>query len=132
MQGILNPMQAFLNTLAFHGWTGLDIDLSLQRRRELTWDSASTSIATTGGYNPMMTSTLLYQSHVQDGKTLTGNGHQLPSDAVSILSESNTTDTGIFPQHSFIWVHVKPVKVPPEGQDQDKSRWIDSIATVTK
>lgn len=92
-QGILNPMQAFLNTLAFHGWTGLDLDLRLQRRQEQAWDSASTSIATTGVYNPMLPSTLLYQSHVQDGKKLTGNGHHLPSDAVSILSESNSTLT---------------------------------------
>lgn len=97
VQGILNPMQAFLNTLAFYGWTGLDIDLCLQRHREPPWDSASTSMATAGGYNPMMPSTLLYQSHVQDGKKLTGNGHQLPSDAVSILSESNTTNLRILP-----------------------------------
>ncbi|KAK3543666.1 hypothetical protein QTP70_026251 [Hemibagrus guttatus] len=93
IMGILNPMQAFLNTLAFHGWTGLDLDLSLQRRQELTWDSASTSIVTTGGYSPMMPSTLLYQGHVQDGKKLTGNGHHLPSDAVSILSESSGSST---------------------------------------
>ncbi|XP_060792712.1 G-protein coupled receptor 143 [Neoarius graeffei] len=90
IMGILNPMQAFLNTLAFHGWTGFDIVLNLQRRCEVPWDSASTSLATAGGYNPMMSSALLYQSHVQDGKKM-GNGHQLSSDAVSILSESSTS-----------------------------------------
>uniref|UniRef100_A0AAR2IXH6 G-protein coupled receptor 143 n=1 Tax=Pygocentrus nattereri TaxID=42514 RepID=A0AAR2IXH6_PYGNA len=89
IMGILNPMQAFLNTLAFHGWTGLDVDLSLQPRRELAWDSASTSLVTAGGYNTMVASTLLYQSHVQEGKKLTGNGHHQPSDAVSVLSEGN-------------------------------------------
>ncbi|XP_062862567.1 G-protein coupled receptor 143 [Trichomycterus rosablanca] len=91
IMGVLNPMQAFLNTLAFHGWTGLDVDLSLQRRRELAWDSASTSIATPGGYNPMIPSTLLHQSHIQDGKKITKNGHL--SDAVSVLSEDSESST---------------------------------------
>lgn len=82
-------MQGFLNTLAFHGWTGMDVDLSLQRRRELAWDSASTSAPATGGYNPIVGSSLLYQSHVQEGKkNMTANGHQ-PSDAISVLSEGN-------------------------------------------
>ncbi|KAL7866274.1 hypothetical protein SRHO_G00115210 [Serrasalmus rhombeus] len=93
IMGILNPMQAFLNTLAFHGWTGLDVDLSLQPRRELAWDSASTSLVTAGGYNTMVASTLLYQSHVQEGKKLTGNGHHQPSDAVSVLSEGSESST---------------------------------------
>ncbi|XP_062312710.1 G-protein coupled receptor 143 isoform X2 [Osmerus eperlanus] len=93
IMGILNPMQGFLNTLAFHGWTGMDVDLSLQRRRELAWDSASTSAAATGGYNPIVGSTLLYQSHVQEGKkNMTANGHQ-PSDAISVLSEGFLTRT---------------------------------------
>lgn len=86
-QGILNPMQAFLNTLAFHGWTGFDVDLSLQRRRELAWDSVSTSVPNTGG--PIGGATLLYQGHVQDGKkSMMGNGQQ-HSDAISVLSEGN-------------------------------------------
>lgn len=88
-QGILNPMSGFLNTLAFHGWTGFDVDCSLQRRRELAWDSASTSAAN----NPIVGSTLLYQSHVQEAKNMTGknikgNG-QPASDAISVLSEGN-------------------------------------------
>ena len=88
-KGILNPMSGFLNTLAFHGWTGFDVDCSLQRRRELAWDSASTSAAN----NPIVGSTLLYQSHVQEAKNMTGknikgNG-QPASDAISVLSEGN-------------------------------------------
>lgn len=80
-------MQGFLNTLAFHGWTGLDVDLSRQRRRDLAWDSASTSVA--GGWvNPVVGSTLLYESHVQ--KNLSTNGHQQPSDAISVLSEGKS------------------------------------------
>ncbi|KAI4898781.1 hypothetical protein NFI96_006421 [Prochilodus magdalenae] len=107
LQGILNPMQAFLNTLAFHGWTGVDVDLSLQQRRELAWDSASTSLVTAGGYNTMVASTLLYQSHVQEGKKLTGNGNHQPSDAVSVLSEANTAAhmhaCCLFTQKEYTW-----------------------------
>lgn len=84
-------MQGFLNTLAFHGWTGFDVDLSLQRRRELAWDSASTSVPTAGGYNPVVGSTLFYQGHVQEAKkTMAGNGQQHhPADGISVLSEGN-------------------------------------------
>lgn len=88
-QGILNPMQAFLNTLAFHGWTGFDVDLSLQRRRELAWDSVSTSAPNTAGHSPMVGPTLLYQSHIQEAKkNAMGNGHH-HSDGISVLSEGN-------------------------------------------
>ncbi|CDQ60628.1 unnamed protein product [Oncorhynchus mykiss] len=93
IMGILNPMSGFLNTLAFHGWTGFDVDCSLQRRRELAWDSASTSAAN----NPIVGSTLRYQSHVQEAKNMTGknikgNG-QPASDGISILSEERCTLT---------------------------------------
>uniref|UniRef100_A0A665TXT2 G-protein coupled receptor 143 n=1 Tax=Echeneis naucrates TaxID=173247 RepID=A0A665TXT2_ECHNA len=89
IMGILNPMQAFLNTLAFHGWTGFSVDLSLQRRRELGWDSMSTSVTNAGGQNAIVGSTLLYQSHIQETKkSLLGNG-QPHSDAISVLSEGN-------------------------------------------
>ncbi|KAG7463742.1 hypothetical protein MATL_G00179840 [Megalops atlanticus] len=83
-------IMALLNTLAFHGWTGFDVDLSFQGRRELAWDSASTSAAATGGYNPIVGSTTFhYQSHVQEAKkTMAANG-QHPSDAISVLSEGN-------------------------------------------
>ncbi|XP_060909009.1 G-protein coupled receptor 143 [Labrus mixtus] len=93
IMGILNPMQAFLNTLAFHGWTGFDVDLSLQRRRELAWDSVSTSAPNAAGHNPMVGTTLLYQSHIQEAKkSLLGNG-QHNSDAISVLSEGSESST---------------------------------------
>lgn len=103
LKGILNPMQGFLNTLAFHGWTGLDVDLSPQRRRDLPWDSASTSAAVAGGWvNPMVGSTLLYESHVQ--KNLSTNGHQQHSDAISVLSEGKRLqqDSVIYKGYWFI------------------------------
>ncbi|XP_051999169.1 LOW QUALITY PROTEIN: G-protein coupled receptor 143 [Xyrauchen texanus] len=94
IMGILNPMQGFLNTLAFQGWTGLHVDFSPQRHRELLWDSASTSVAVGAGYNPMVGSTLLFQSHVQEvKKNLSSNGHQHPSDAISVLSEGSESST---------------------------------------
>ena len=81
-------MQAFLNTLAHRGWTGLDVDLSLQRRKERAWDSMSTSAPNGAGtgYNPMV-GTLLFQSHIQEGnKNLTGNDLQ-PSESMGAHSE---------------------------------------------
>ncbi|XP_019945235.2 G-protein coupled receptor 143 [Paralichthys olivaceus] len=93
IMGILNPMQAFINTLAFHGWTGFDIDFSLQRRRELAWDSLSTSVPNTASHNPMVGTTLLYQSHIQEAKkSMAGNG-QHQSDAISVLSEGSESST---------------------------------------
>ncbi|KAF3694788.1 G-protein coupled receptor 143 Ocular albinism type 1 protein [Channa argus] len=93
IMGILNPMQAFLNTLAFHGWTGIDVDLSLQRRRELAWDSVSTSVPNSASHNPMVVTTLLSQSHVQEAKkNMMGNG-QHHSDAISVISEGSESST---------------------------------------
>ncbi|KAM9342188.1 G-protein coupled receptor 143 [Pholidichthys leucotaenia] len=92
--GILNPMQAFLNTLAFHGWMGFDVDLSMQQRRELAWDSVSTSAPNVAGHNPVVRTTLLCQSHIQEAqKNMNGNG-QHHSDAISVLSEGNRPQSG--------------------------------------
>ncbi|XP_074515238.1 G-protein coupled receptor 143 [Sebastes fasciatus] len=92
IMGILNPMQAFLNTLAFHGWTGFDVDFRLRRRRDLAWDSVSTSVPNAAGNNPLVGTTLLYQSHVQEAKkNMMSNGHH--SDAISVLSEGSDSST---------------------------------------
>ncbi|XP_033984493.1 G-protein coupled receptor 143 [Trematomus bernacchii] len=92
IMGILNPMQAFLNTLAFHGWTGFDVDFRLQQRRKLAWDSASTSVPNTAAHNPTVGTTLLYQSHVQEAKkNMMSNGQH--SDAISVLSEGSESST---------------------------------------
>ncbi|KPP78328.1 G-protein coupled receptor 143-like [Scleropages formosus] len=93
IMGILNPMQGFLNTLAFHGWTGFDVDPRLRQAQEVHWDSASTSVPGPGTYNSLLGSTLHYQSHVQESKKkMSGNGQQ-PSDTVSILSEGSDSST---------------------------------------
>lgn len=102
LQGILNPMQAFLNTLAFHGWTGFDVDLSPRRSRELAWESVSTSVPNTS-HNPLVGATLHYQSHVQEAKkTSLGNGHH-HSDTVSILSEGNWAFSSSNSNHSPVY-----------------------------
>ncbi|KAI7808527.1 putative G-protein coupled receptor 143 [Triplophysa rosa] len=117
IMGILNPMQGFLNTLAFHGWTGLDVDLTRQRRRDLPWDSASTSVAVAGGWvNPIVGSTLLYESHVQ--KNLSTNGHHQPSDALSVLSEGSESST--------VEIHISSDQresedIKPDGTSLDNS-----------
>lgn len=95
-------MQAFLNTLAFHGWTGLDVDLSLRRSRELAWESVSTS-APNAGHSPLGGAALLYQGHVQEAKkSSAGNGHH-HSDAVSVLSEGNWAFSSSHSGHSPVY-----------------------------
>ncbi|KAJ8352631.1 hypothetical protein SKAU_G00241070 [Synaphobranchus kaupii] len=118
IMGILNPMQGFLNTLAFHGWTGFDVALSFQRRRELAWDSASTSAAAVGSYNPVVGSTLHYQSHVQEAKNnMAANGQQL-SDGISVLSEGSESST--------IEIHISSELRDYEDVDADGESWEDS------
>ncbi|XP_048834117.1 G-protein coupled receptor 143-like [Brienomyrus brachyistius] len=92
IMGILNPMQSFLNTLAFHGWTGCDVDLRIQRAAEVSWDSTSTSVPGAGVFNAMGGSTMHYESHVQENKKSIINGQQ-HSDAVTILSEGSDSST---------------------------------------
>ncbi|KAG8000616.1 hypothetical protein GBF38_017042 [Nibea albiflora] len=119
IMGILNPMQAFLNTLAFHGWTGFSVDFSLRRRRELAWDSASTSVPTTGGHNPIVGATLFYQSHVQEAKkSLMGNG-QHHSDGVSILSEGSESST--------VEIHISSELQDYEDVDADGESMENSV-----
>ncbi|MBN3303083.1 GP143 protein, partial [Amia calva] len=111
IMGILNPMQGFLNTLAFHGWTGFDVDLSVQRRREIPWDSASTSAAAAGAYNPTVGSSLNYQGYVQEAKKgMNGNGQQA-SDAISVLSEGSESST--------VEIHISSELRDFEGIDAD-------------
>lgn len=95
-------MQAFLNTLAFHGWTGLDVELRLRRSRELAWESVSTSVPNTS-HEGLLGATLLYQGHLQEAKkTSMGNG-QHHSDAVSVLSEGNWAFSSSNSSHSPVY-----------------------------
>ncbi|XP_030057482.1 G-protein coupled receptor 143 [Microcaecilia unicolor] len=89
IMGILNPMQGFLFTLAFYGWRGCDVDLNL-RRREIPWESISTSASPENVYTSPNVSSLNYPSYMQDAKKAEmGNSQQTDDEALSILSEGS-------------------------------------------
>ncbi|XP_023673301.2 G-protein coupled receptor 143 isoform X2 [Paramormyrops kingsleyae] len=90
IMGILNPMHGFLNTLAFHGWTGFNADFRFWPCRSAPWDSASTSGLAGDTYNPVP---VLYQSHVQETKkSIARNGRRL-SESINFLSEGSESST---------------------------------------
>uniref|UniRef100_A0A4W3K138 G-protein coupled receptor 143 n=1 Tax=Callorhinchus milii TaxID=7868 RepID=A0A4W3K138_CALMI len=63
IMGILNPMQGFLSTLAFYGWTGWDFDLRVQKH-EIPWESPSTSTAMDRPYTNPVAASLNYHGLV--------------------------------------------------------------------
>ncbi|MBN3320547.1 GP143 protein, partial [Atractosteus spatula] len=111
IMGILNPMQGFLNTLAFRGWTGFDVDLSIQREREIPWESATTSLVTGGAYNPTVGSSLNYPGLVQETKKSMNGNDQQSTDAISVLSEDSESST--------IEIHISTELRDFEGLDAD-------------
>ncbi|XP_053562431.1 G-protein coupled receptor 143 isoform X2 [Bombina bombina] len=90
IMGILNPMQGFLFSLAFYGWTGCDIELSF-RQKETGWERLSTSAANEPVQTVPNGSFLDYPGYIQNqSKTDFGNSQQT-DDALSIISEDATT-----------------------------------------
>uniref|UniRef100_A0A8C4VU47 G-protein coupled receptor 143 n=1 Tax=Gopherus evgoodei TaxID=1825980 RepID=A0A8C4VU47_9SAUR len=89
IMGVLNPMQGFLFTLTFYGWTGWKLSLKWQKR-EIPWESMSTSAVADNGYPSAIGSSVNYQSNIHDSKTTAGSSQQT-DEALSILSEGNTT-----------------------------------------
>ncbi|XP_069495215.1 G-protein coupled receptor 143 isoform X2 [Ambystoma mexicanum] len=87
IMGILNPMQGFLFTLAFYGWTGFDVDFNF-RKKEIPWQSMSTSAAPENGYISPVGSSLNYPGYIQNPRKTAelGNGQQ-SDEALSFLSE---------------------------------------------
>ncbi|XP_051882362.1 G-protein coupled receptor 143 isoform X2 [Pristis pectinata] len=86
IMSILNPMQGFLNTLAFYGWTGCDFDFKLQRQ-EIPWESSVGPTAAENSYSsPVATSVNHHGFLQQHDKMQTGNGYE-NSDELSVLSE---------------------------------------------
>ncbi|XP_026522704.1 G-protein coupled receptor 143 [Notechis scutatus] len=84
IMGVLNPMQGFLFTLAFYGWTGWNLDLQWQKS-PIPWDSLSTSTVAGNGYAlPSGNSVNFHDSK----KTSTVPIHQT-DETLSILSEGN-------------------------------------------
>nr|XP_033804251.1 G-protein coupled receptor 143 [Geotrypetes seraphini] len=88
IMGILNPMQGFLFTLAFYGWTGCDVDLNLWRS-ESPYESISTSASPENIYTSPNESSLNYPSYMQDAKKAEIGNSQQTDEALSILSEGS-------------------------------------------
>uniref|UniRef100_A0A8B9TWN5 G-protein coupled receptor 143 n=1 Tax=Anas zonorhyncha TaxID=75864 RepID=A0A8B9TWN5_9AVES len=86
IMGILNPMQGFLFTLAFYGWTGCRVDLKWQKR-EIPWESMSSSTVGENAYP----SPVNYQTNLHDPKKLSTTDSQQTDEAISMLSEGNTS-----------------------------------------
>lgn len=83
-QGVLNPMQGFLFTLAFYGWTGWKLDLKW-KKSEIPWESISTSTAADNAYSlPSGNSVNFHDSK----KTTVSPNHQT-DEALGMLSEGN-------------------------------------------
>lgn len=84
IQGVLNPMQGFLFTLAFYGWTGWKVDLPW-RKSEIPWESLSTSNAAENAYAlPGGNSVNFHDSK----KGAVAPNHQT-DETLSMLSEGN-------------------------------------------
>ncbi|XP_044143874.1 G-protein coupled receptor 143 [Bufo gargarizans] len=92
IMGILNPMQGFLFTLAFYGWTGWNISFRYQKK-EIPWEPLTSSSAVESGRNGMIGSFLNYPGYIQDpNKTDMGNSQQT-DEALSMLSEGSEAST---------------------------------------
>ncbi|XP_015278624.1 PREDICTED: G-protein coupled receptor 143 [Gekko japonicus] len=84
IMGVLNPMQGFLFTLAFYGWTGWKVDLPW-RKSEIPWESLSTSNAAENAYAlPGGNSVNFHDSK----KAAVAPNHQT-DETLSMLSEGN-------------------------------------------
>lgn len=79
-------MQGFLFTLAFYGWTGCRVDLKWQKR-EIPWESMSSSTVGENAYP----SPVNYQTNLHDPKKLSTTDSQQTDEAISMLSEGNTS-----------------------------------------
>ncbi|EMP30873.1 hypothetical protein UY3_12000 [Chelonia mydas] len=92
IMGVLNPMQGFLFTLAFYGWTGWKLNLKWQKR-EIPWESMSTSAVADNGYPSAIGSSVNYQSNIHNSKTTTIASSQQTDEALSMLSEGSDAST---------------------------------------
>ncbi|XP_063300348.1 G-protein coupled receptor 143 [Pelobates fuscus] len=92
IMGILNPMQGFLFTLAFYGWTGCHIDFKFNQK-EIVWEPISTSTVGEPTHNGHITSFLNYPGYIQNpNKTDLENSHQT-DEALGMLSEGSDDST---------------------------------------
>ncbi|XP_054830735.1 G-protein coupled receptor 143 [Eublepharis macularius] len=84
IMGVLNPMQGFLFTLAFYGWTGWKVALPWQKS-EIPWESLSTSNAAENAYALPGGNSVNFH----DSKTATVAPNHQTDETLSMLSEGN-------------------------------------------
>ncbi|XP_059819238.1 G-protein coupled receptor 143 [Hypanus sabinus] len=88
IMSILNPMQGFLSTLAFYGWTGWDFDFNL-RRQKIPWEFSEGSITAENAYSSPVATSVDHRGVLQQrDKMQTGTSYE-NSDELSGLSEGN-------------------------------------------
>ncbi|XP_038238872.2 G-protein coupled receptor 143 [Dermochelys coriacea] len=102
IMGVLNPMQGFLFTLAFYGWTGWKLNLKWQKR-EIPWESMSTSAVADNDYPSAVGSSVNYKSNIHNSKKTTIASSQQTDEALSMLSEGNTTSDDRLSRNSPIY-----------------------------
>ncbi|XP_043548649.1 G-protein coupled receptor 143 [Chiloscyllium plagiosum] len=89
---ILNPMQGFLSTLAFYGWTGWDFDFRFQKN-EIQWELPTASASAENEYENPVAASLNYHDYLQEcEKMMTENSHD-SNDELCALSEGSATST---------------------------------------
>ncbi|XP_048350342.1 G-protein coupled receptor 143 [Sphaerodactylus townsendi] len=84
IMGVLNPMQGFLLTLVFYGWTGWKVDLPW-RKSEIPWESLSTSNAAENAYALPGGNSVNFH----DSKIATVAPNHQTDETLNILSEGN-------------------------------------------
>ncbi|RMC06483.1 hypothetical protein DUI87_15919 [Hirundo rustica rustica] len=92
IMGVLNPMQGFLFTLAFYGWTGWRVDLKW-RKREIPWESMSSSTVGENTYPAPVN----YQTNIHDSKKILTPDSQQTDEAICMLSEVKDEDVNFVP-----------------------------------
>ncbi|KAG9485656.1 hypothetical protein GDO78_008641 [Eleutherodactylus coqui] len=92
IMGILNPMQGFLFTLAFYGWTGCSISFRSQQK-EIPWENMSSSSAVESAGNGVIGSFLNYPGYIQDLKKAELGNSQQTDEALCMLSEGSEAST---------------------------------------
>ncbi|XP_048389159.1 G-protein coupled receptor 143 [Stegostoma tigrinum] len=99
---ILNPMQGFLSTLAFYGWTGWDFDFRFQKN-EIQWEFPTTSTTAENECDNPVAASLNYHDNLQEReKVMTENSHD-SNDELCALSEDNGKANGFFASSSPIY-----------------------------
>ncbi|KAG8505939.1 G-protein coupled receptor 143 [Galemys pyrenaicus] len=91
LQGILNPAQGFLLSLAFHGWTGCGLDTQAPWK-ELQWQSLTTSATEPALGSPE--GSCVPRESPASRKVVHGSRGHASDETLSLLSEGNAPHRG--------------------------------------